>query len=93
MFSRVLDQVREKIQTRQYIVTVHAEEEMDDDGFSIFDVEHAILTGNIQERQKDRDTGEWKYRLIGHTLDNRRIEIVVKLSITGKLVVITAYEL
>ena len=85
--------MREKVQARRYIVTLHAAEEMDDDGFSIFDVEHAILTGSIQERQKDRDTGESKYRLVGHALDNRRIEIVAKLSVTGKLVIITAYEL
>jgi len=93
MFSSILNRMQEQIRTRQYIVTIHAAEEMDDDGFSIFDVEHAILTGNIQERQKDAETGEWKYRLTGHALDNRRIEIVVKLSITGKLVIITAYEL
>ncbi len=93
MFSHILSQLREKVQIRRYIVTLHAEEEMDNDEFSIFDVEHAILTGNIQERQKDKDTGEWKYRLTGHALDNRRIEIVSKLSITGKLVIITAYEL
>ena len=57
MFSQALKRIREKIRTRQYVVTLHAEEEMDDDGFGIFDVEHAILTGGIQERQKDRDNG------------------------------------
>ena len=93
MFNQILNRIREKVRTRQYIVTLHAAEEMDDDGFGIFDVEHAILTGSIQERQKDRDTGESKYRLISHALDNRRIEIVAKLGITGKLVIITAYEL
>lgn len=92
MFNQILNRMREKVQTRSYVVTLHAEEEMDDDGFSIFDVEHAILTGSVQERQRDRDTGESKYRLIGHALDNRRMEIVAKLSITGKLVIITAYE-
>jgi len=92
-FDRILNRIREEIRTRRYIVTLHAAEEMDDDGFGIFDVEHAILTGGIQERQKDRDTGESKYRLVGHALDNRRMEIVAKLSITGKLVIITAYEL
>jgi len=41
-------------------MTIHAEEEMDEDGLSIFDVERAILTGDIIERQKDRETEEWK---------------------------------
>lgn len=31
MFERVLKQMREKIRTRQYVMTVHAEEEMDGD--------------------------------------------------------------
>ncbi len=42
-------------------MTLHAEEEMDNDGLSIFDVERAILTGRIMERQKDVMTTEWKY--------------------------------
>ncbi|WP_353740573.1 DUF4258 domain-containing protein [Desulfoferrobacter suflitae] len=46
--------MREKIRTRQYVMTVHAEEEMDEDGLSIFDVERCILTGEIIARQKDR---------------------------------------
>ena len=49
--------MQEKIRTRQYVVTVHAEEEMASDGLTIFDVERAILTGEIEERQKDRDAG------------------------------------
>ncbi len=93
MFGQILNRIRERVRARQYIVTLHAAEEMDDDGFSMSDVEHAILTGSIRERQKDRDTGESKYRLVGHVLNNRRIEVVAKLSITGKLVIITAYEL
>jgi len=39
-------------------MTLHAEEEMDDDNLSIFDVERGILTGRIIERQQDRDTEE-----------------------------------
>lgn len=93
MFGQILNRIRERIRTRQYIVTLHAVEEMDDDGFSVSDVEHAILAGSIRERQKDFETGESKYRLVGHALDNRRIEVVAKLGITGKLVIITAYEL
>jgi len=50
MYERVLRQMREKIRTRQYVMTVHAEEEMAGDNLSIFDVEHVILTGEIAER-------------------------------------------
>lgn len=91
MYDRVLRQLREKIRTRQYVMTVHAEEEMADDNLSIFDVEHVILTGEIIERQKDRDVGEWKYLVERETIASDLAVVVAKLSITNKLVMITVY--
>ena len=44
------------------------------------------------ERQKDRDTGEWKYLIEGKTLAGDVLVVVAKLSITGKLVIITVYR-
>jgi hypothetical protein len=58
MYDRILKQMREKIRTRQYVMTIHAEEEMAGDNLSIFDVERVVLTGSIVERQKDQDTAE-----------------------------------
>ena len=43
MFDSVMKRMREKIRTCQYVMTIHAEEEMDDDELSIFDVECCIL--------------------------------------------------
>jgi hypothetical protein len=65
---------------------------MDEDKLSIFDVERAILTGKILERQKDTKMGEWKYLIQGQTIDNSIIEIVAKLSQTNKMVIITVYR-
>ena len=92
MYERMLRQMRERIRTRQYVMTLHAEEEMDDDGFTIFDVERAILTGHIMERQADPHTGEWKYVLVGESLQTVSVGVVAKLSPTGKLVIITVYR-
>ena len=49
-------------------MTTHADEEADADGFDIFDIESAILAGEIVERQKDRDAGlRWTTTsLVGH---------------------------
>lgn len=91
MHDSVLKQMQECIRTRQYVMTLHAEEEMDNDGLSIFDVERGILTGEIIERQKDRDTEEWKYLVEGQTLIGVQVVVVAKLSATGKLVIITVY--
>lgn len=91
MYDSILKRMQECIRTRQYVMTLHAEEEMDNDNLSIFDVERGVLTGMIIERQKDRDTEEWKYLIEGRTLTNERVVVVARLSHTGKLVMITVY--
>ena len=93
MFQRILKQMRDKIRNRQYVMTLHAEEEMSDDELTIFDVERGILTGEIVERQKDAQTGEWKYLVRGHTVTGDDIAVVGKIGLTGKLVIITVYRL
>jgi len=93
MFERILKRMRQKIRTRQYVMRLHAEEEMNNDGLTIYDVERGILTGKILERQKDRVTAEWKYRIRGETIDGREVEVIAKLSPTSKLVIITVYTL
>jgi len=45
VFERILKRMREKIRNRQYVMTLHAEEEMNADGLTIYDVERGILTG------------------------------------------------
>ena len=93
MFERILKRLREKIRGSQYVMTHHARKEMNDDNLTIYDVECSILTGDILERQRDRVTAEWKYRIRGETLERDKIEVIVKLSPTGKLVIITVYKL
>jgi len=92
VFERILTEIRDKIRLRQFIMTVHAEEEMNDDELSIFDLERCVLTGEITERQKDKETGEWKYVVKGQSVTNDKIVVVVKISPTGKLVFITTYR-
>ena len=92
MYERVLRRMRACVRNRQYVLTLHAEEEMVADGFTIFDVERGILTGEIVERQKDVSTEEWKYCVRGSTVHGDEIELVAKIGPTGQLVVITTYR-
>ena len=78
MCDRFLNRMREAIRTRNYVMTLHAEEEMNDDNLTIFDVEWIILTGEIVERQKDRLTTEWQYLIEGDTISNGIAIIVSK---------------
>jgi hypothetical protein len=91
VFDRILKEMRDKIRDREYIMTTHGEEEMDNDSLSIYDVERCILTGMILERQKDKVTAEWKYRVNGKSLSGGGIEVITKFGPTGKLVIITVY--
>ena len=92
MFGHILQRMREKVRALDYVMTIHAEEEMEDDDISILDVEHAILTEEIIERQPDQETGEWKYLIAGNTLADDPIIVVAKLALTGTLVIITVYR-
>jgi hypothetical protein len=92
MFDRILKRMRGLIRTRKYVMTVHAEDEMNSDGLTIYDVESIVLTGRITERQRDRVLAEWKYLVSGESLAGDRVTVVTKFSPTGKLVFITVFR-
>jgi hypothetical protein len=83
--------LRHLIRTLSYVVSTHAADELEDDNLSIFDLENIILTGQVTERQRDKVTRESKYVVHGVTLDGHAAEAVVKVSFSGKLIVITVY--
>ncbi|MBK9520510.1 MAG: DUF4258 domain-containing protein [Rhodocyclaceae bacterium] len=85
--------MRNLIRTLNYVVSTHAAEELEDDDLTILDLESIILTGQIAERQRDAQTREVKYVISGSTLDGIEAQAVVKIGLTGKLIVITSYAL
>ena len=92
MSIRIMNRMRDLIRKRQYIMTLHAEEEMDDDGLTIYDVESVILTGDMVEQQRDRRTNEYKYLVRGQISTGAMVAIVVsKFGATGNLVILTVY--
>lgn len=92
MTRRVLDRLKEKVRNREYIVTLHAEEEMSDDGLTISDLENIILAGRLEERQLDRVTGERKNVIVGPTCEGQQAAVVLKLGVSGFAVIITVYR-
>jgi hypothetical protein len=91
VFDHILQRMREKVRALDYVMTIHAEEEMEDDDLSILGVEQTILIGEIIERQHDQETREWKYLIAGNTLADEPLIVVAKLALTGNLVLITVY--
>jgi hypothetical protein len=73
-------------------MTLHAEEEMEEDGLSILDVENALLTGSVVGRQTDPRSKERKYLVRGRSVeDTRTVVVVVKFGPTALLVILTVY--
>jgi len=92
MHEGVLRRLQEKVRSREYVVTLHADDEMYEDDLTIHDVEQAIATGNIVERQKDQHSHEWKYVIHGDSLGSEPVAVVAKLGFTGRVVIITVYR-
>jgi Domain of unknown function (DUF4258) len=87
-----IDRIRQKVRTRDYFLSSHAEDEMVDDFLERNDVENAILTGRIEKVMTHDDRGI-RYRIEGTTMDGRLIHVIARLRETGSLIVITVYAL
>ena len=91
MPTLTISQLRDLIRSLYYVVSIHAAEELDDDALTILDLENIVLTGEIIERQRDRQTREVKCVVRGFILDDLQAETIVKIGPTGRLIVITVY--
>ncbi len=86
-----ISHIRDLVRALNYVVSIHAADELHDDNLSILDLENILLTGRIIERQRDRHTRETKVVVAGLTLDGAAGETVIKSGPTGTLFVITVY--
>jgi len=89
---RIIDRLREKVRSGEYILSYHAIDEMRDDEFEEEDFEAAIMSGRVVRRQKDR-LGRRKYTVEGRARDKRKLRAVCRFAdASSKLVVITIYD-
>ena len=65
---RNIDDIRYKIRLGEYDLTIHAFEEMAEDGLDIFDFEQSILYGHISRVETDDPRGT-KYVIRGPAID------------------------
>ena len=92
MFERTLGRFRSLIRSGEYVLSIHALEEMAEDSILTEDAENVILAGSIVERQVDRATRERKYVFLGRDLAGDPVGLVGKIGSAGKAVVITVYR-
>ena len=88
----MIQKIRQKIIDEKYIVSSHAEEELEDDDLDIYDLENAILKGYVEKKLKEDIRGT-RYKIEGPALDGRIIHIICRHKEIGNLLVITAYTL
>ena len=92
MYPRILEQIRSLVKRGEYVLSIHAENEMADDDLTDQELEAAILNGRIVRRERDR-IGRPKYVIEGTALDGRGLTAVAQPFRTRQLVlIITAYE-
>ncbi|MCX7012563.1 MAG: DUF4258 domain-containing protein [Candidatus Sumerlaeota bacterium] len=85
-----IERIREKIRSRDYYLSSHAEEEMAEDGLERDDVENAILGGFVQKKLT-RDARGTRYRVQGPANDGRIVHALCRFKEVGALIIITVY--
>jgi hypothetical protein len=58
--KQTIARIRDLVRSLNYVVSLHAAEELEDDNLTILDLENIILTGQIVQRQRDAKTREVK---------------------------------
>lgn len=91
MATTTISDLRDLVRAKNYVVSHHAADELEDDNLTILDLESIVLTGHISERQHDQNTDETKFIVNGSTLESYQAEVVVKIGFTGSLIFITVY--
>jgi len=73
-------------------MTVHAMEEMAEDDLDIFDIEQAVLNGQVVRRNK-KDPRGTKYTVEGLAVDGERlVGVVGRFHGTDRFLIIPVYE-
>lgn len=87
----VIERIREKVRTRDYYLSSHAEEEMAEDGFERADMEHAILGGFIAKKLTHDPRGT-RYQVEGRAINGQPMHVLCRFKEIASLVIITVYE-
>ncbi len=92
MSRRGIREIRERVRTKNYEFTGHAEEEREDDDLAIADLEKIILKGKVDKVLTGDPRGN-RYVVRGKAQDGRDTEVICRFLASGKLRIITVYLL
>lgn len=88
-----IERIRQNVRLKQYDMTVHAVEEMAEDGLDIGDMEHAVLAGRVVRVERDDPRGN-KHVIEGMAADGvTRVGVVGRFTGGGRYLIITIYAI
>lgn len=85
-----LQRIRQAVREQRYRISSHANDEMADDFLLAADIESIILTGAVAQKFTRDERGR-RYAVLGNTVDGRQAYVVCRFSLSGVLLIITAY--
>ena len=89
----VIDSIRQKILDGDYEIAIpHFFEEMADDDLELIDIETAIANGRLT-RRFTKDVRGTRYEVAGNAIDGRTIGVICRIKESGKVLLITVYEI
>jgi hypothetical protein len=89
--AAIIGNFRRKIALGLYELTSHAKEELENDGFTIGDCKSAVYSGKVVATQR-HGPGRTKQVIEGQALDGRNMHLICRLTESGKLRIITIFE-
>lgn len=83
-----VDVIRQLFNYGIYHFTEHLFEELDNDHFTIYDIECVVAGGKIRRSWPKEN----KFEVTGKAFDGRPLAFICRITPTNKLIIITAYE-
>lgn len=83
--------IKAAVRDGRCVITEHADDEAQLDGFTSFDVESALLDGELHRRYTEDARGT-RYEILGPAEDGRLMHVVCRFVFGSQLRLITVFE-
>jgi len=89
-YEKILQQIQHCIKTSRWEITIHADEEAQEDEITISDIKHVIRTGKIKKKYT-HDPRATRYKLLGKLPAGRFLNLIFKFNSLNEPRIITVF--
>lgn len=89
-YDKILQKIQNCIKSGGWEITMHSDEEAQDDEITISDIKHVIKTGKIVKKYSHDPRGT-RYKLLGKLPDGRFLNLIFKFNSLNELRIITVF--